>query len=115
MGILGSIFNPTLSISLNMCSNNLRGHLSRTSVCPISDNCHLWYATIFSRPVKSTYLVFWLAYLVFGGLFGVHYIFVGVIGVCGIGMLYLLHLEFGMMHLIFSSQKMCRFLFSFSE
>ena len=31
------------------------------------------------------------------------YIF-GVIGVCGIGMLYLLHLEFGLVHL-FSSQK----------
>ena len=50
-------------------------------------------------------LVFLLAYLVFGGLFGIHYIFFGVIGVCGIGMLYLLHLEFGMVHL-FSSQKM---------
>ena len=51
------------------------------------------------------YLVFYLAYLVFGGLFGVHYIFFGVIGICGIGILYLLHLEFGMVHLIFSSQK----------
>ena len=51
------------------------------------------------------YLVFYLAYLVFGGLFGVHYIFFGVIGICGIGMLYLLHLEFGMVHLIFSSQN----------
>ena len=36
-------------------------------------------------------------------------IFFCVIGVCGIGMLYFLHLEFGMVHL-FSSQKM--FLFS---
>ena len=64
------------------------------------------------------YLVFWLAYFVFClahlvFLFGVHYIFLayiifilfGVIGVCGVGMLYLLHLEFGMVHLIFSSQK----------
>ena len=51
------------------------------------------------------HMVFYLAYLVFGGLFGVHYIFFGVIGICGIGILYLLHLEFGMVHLIFSSQK----------
>ena len=42
-------------------------------------------------------------------------LFFGVIGVCGIGMLYLLHLEFGMVHLIVSSQNMCRFVFLFSE
>ena len=51
------------------------------------------------------YLVPYLAYLVFGGLFGVHYIFFCVFGICGIGILYLLHLEFGMVHLIFSLQK----------
>ena len=50
------------------------------------------------------YLVFWLAYLVFDGLFGVHYFFFGVIGVCGIWMLYLLSFEFGMLH-IFSQLK----------
>ena len=92
----------------------------------IPDICHFWYTTIFSRPVKGTPKKCVnlrqklsrdkTAYLVFGVLFGVHWrIFFGVIGACGIGMLYLLHLEFGMMHLIFSSQKMCRFLFSFSE
>ena len=50
---------------------------------------------------------------ILGVLFGVHYIFLAyiififfsVICVCGIGMLYLLHLEFGMVHLISSSQK----------
>ena len=59
------------------------------------------------------YLVFCLAYLVF--LFGVHYIFLayiififfGVIGVCGVGMLYLLQLEFGMVH----HKPLCRFVF----
>ena len=58
-----------------------------------------------------------------GVLFGVHYIFlayiififVGVISVCGLGMLYLLNLEFGMVHLISSSQKMCRFVLLVSE
>ena len=59
--------------------------------------------------------MFWLAYLVFGDLFGVHYIFFGVIGVCGIGMLYLLHLEFGMVHLDFHHKEMFRFVFLFSE
>ena len=57
---------------------------------------------------------------VLGVLFGVHYIFLapiifiifGVIGVCGIGMLYLLHLGFGIVHLLLSSQKNCRFVFS---
>ena len=66
------------------------------------------------------YLVFCLAYLVF---FGVHYtflaciifIFFGVIGVSGIGMLYFYYLEFGMVHLIFSPQMMCRFVFLVSE
>ena len=76
----------------------------------------------------------WLAYSVFvlctlcfvfgvcSVLLGVHYIFLayinvflGVIGVCVIGMLYVLHLEFGMVNLIFSSQKMYRFGFLFSE
>jgi len=60
---------------------------------------------------------------ILGVLFGVHYIFLayiisiffGVVDVCGIGMLYLLHLEFGMVHLISSSQKMCRFVFLVSE
>ena len=59
---------------------------------------------------------------VLGVLFGVLGVFVwrtlhifGVIGVCGVGMLYLLHLEFGMVHLISSSQKMCRFVFLVSE
>ena len=56
-------------------------------------------------------------------LFGVHYIFLaciififfGVIGVSGIGMLYFYYLEFGMVHLIFSPQMMCRFVFLVSE
>ena len=55
--------------------------------------------------------------------FGVHYtflaciifIFFGVIGVSGIGMLYFYYLEFWMVHLIFSPQMMCRFVFLVSE
>ena len=53
------------------------------------------------------------AYLV--SLSGEHYIFLaniififfGVIGVCGVGMLYLLQLEFGMVH----HKPLCRFVF----
>ena len=60
---------------------------------------------------------------ILGVLFGVQYIFLAyiififfsVIGVCGIGMLYLLHLEFGMVHRISSSQKMCRIVLLVSE
>ena len=74
------------------------------------------------------YLVFcmvYLAYLVyFGvlcllfGIFGFWFLFgilVGVIGVFVIGILYLLHLEFELVYLMFSSLKMCRLMFIFSE
>ena len=48
-------------------------------------------------------------------LFGVLGILVGVIGVFVIGILYLLHLEFELVYLMFSSLKICRFMFIFSE
>ena len=56
---------------------------------------------------------FWFG--VFGVLVGVLGLLVGVIGVFVIGILYLLHLEFELVYLMFSSLKMCRFMFIFSE
>ena len=58
---------------------------------------------------------FGILFGVLGVLFGRFSILVGVLGDCGIGMLYFLHLEFGLVYLIFSSQKMYIFGFLFSE
>ena len=61
------------------------------------------------RNIRYAYLVFWMAHLVF--LVGVLGVGFGILYVFGIGMVYLLHLIFGIVYLVFIHKKMWIFVY----
>ena len=77
-----------------------------------------WSISCFALRACFLFGVLGVWFGVFCVLVGVLCVFwptLGVIGVFVIGILYLLHLEFELVYLMFSSLKMCRFMFIFSE